>query len=222
MTAVIHLENVQKRYGAEAASLHVLRGIDLTVEEGSFLAIVGASGSGKTTLLNILGCLDRPSEGSYRLSGEDVARLPDDKLSRIRNRLLGFVFQSFNLVPQLTVLENVHLPLFYASVPRAERAERARRLLDLVKLGHRLDHRPSQLSGGECQRVAIARALVNDPRVILADEPTGNLDSHTGAEILQLFHELHGQGRTIVMITHDASVAARAQRIVRMKDGLFE
>jgi len=215
---VIELERLHKRYG----ELDVLKGIDLDVEPGAFVAIVGASGSGKTTLLNILGCLDRPSEGSYRLAGEDVSQLSDDRLSRIRNEQLGFVFQSFNLVPQLTVLENVHLPLFYARVPRSERVARAKRLLDQVGLGHRLGHIPTQLSGGECQRVAIARALVNDPRVILADEPTGNLDSHTGAEVLQLIHDLHAQGRTIVMITHDQSVAATAQRIVRMKDGMLE
>ena len=219
---VISLEGVHKRYGSDAGALHVLKGIDFALDEGRFVAIVGASGSGKTTLLNILGCLDHPSEGTYRLAGEDVSRLPDDRLSRIRNRHLGFVFQSFNLVPQLTVLENVDLPLFYGRVPREEREARGRKLLEAVKLGHRLHHRPAQLSGGECQRAAIARALVNDPRVILADEPTGNLDSHTGAEILGLFKDLHAQGRTILMITHDPGVAAQAERIVRMRDGMLE
>jgi len=219
---VIALRGVHKRYGADESSLHVLKGIDFALDEGRFVAIVGASGSGKTTLLNILGCLDKPSEGTYHLAGEDVSRLPDARLSRLRNRQLGFVFQSFNLVPQLSLLENVDLPLFYARVPRAERAERGKKLLEAVKLGHRSGHRPSQLSGGECQRAAIARALVNDPRVILADEPTGNLDSHTGAEILAIFKELHAQGRTILMITHDPGVAAQAERIVRMRDGMLE
>ncbi|HVY62820.1 MAG TPA: ABC transporter ATP-binding protein [Planctomycetota bacterium] len=222
MTPIIDIAALQKFYGAGAARLHVLKGIDLAVAEGEYVAIVGQSGSGKTTLLNILGCLDRPTEGTYRLAGDDVSRLDDDRLSAIRNRRLGFVFQSFNLIQQLSVLENVEVPLVYAGVPRAEREARSRRLLGAVGLSGRLDHLPAQLSGGECQRVAIARALVTDPVLLLADEPTGNLDSRTGAEILALFRDLHRQGRTIVMITHDASVAAQAGRAIRILDGRIE
>lgn len=213
---LIELVGVHKSFGER---VQILRGIDLEVRAGEYVAIVGQSGSGKTTLLNILGCLDRPTEGAYRLGGEDVSRLDDDRLSAIRNRKLGFVFQSFNLIPQLTVLENVEVPLSYARVPRAERAEKSRRLLDAVGLGHRLEHTPLQLSGGECQRVAIARALASDPLLLLADEPTGNLDTRTGKEILGLFRELHAQGRTIVLITHDPSVAAQAERTIRVRDG---
>jgi putative ABC transport system ATP-binding protein len=216
---IIALSAVHKLYGVGATRLHVLKGIDLDVAQGEYVAIVGQSGSGKTTLLNILGCLDRPSDGTYRLAGDDVSRLDDDRLSAIRNRRLGFVFQSFNLIQQLTVLENVEVPLLYAGVPRAEREDRSRRLLGAVGLAGRLDHLPAQLSGGECQRVAIARALVSDPVLLLADEPTGNLDSRTGAEILALFRDLHAQGRTILMITHDASVAAQAGRAIRILDG---
>jgi putative ABC transport system ATP-binding protein len=217
--AFLRLVGVHKFYGEGEARIHVLHAVDLAVREGEFVAILGQSGSGKSTLLNILGCLDRPSEGSYFLGGRDTARLGDDDLSGVRNGFIGFVFQSFQLVPQLTVLENVEVPLFYAGVPRAERHRIARERLAEVGLDHRLDHRPPQLSGGEQQRVAIARALSNDPRILLADEPTGNLDSATGVQILDLIRRLHESGRTIVMITHDEKVAARAPRRVRILDG---
>jgi ABC-type lipoprotein export system ATPase subunit len=216
---ILSLRGVHKYYGEGEARLHVLHGIELEVRAGEFVAIVGQSGSGKSTLLNILGCLDRPSEGSYVLDGRDTATLPDDALSEVRNRSIGFVFQSFQLVPQLTVLENVEVPLFYGGVARAERHRVARERLEQVGLGGRLAHRPPQLSGGEQQRVAIARALSNDPRLLLADEPTGNLDSATGEQILDLIRRLNGEGRTVVMITHDVHVAAAARRRVRILDG---
>jgi putative ABC transport system ATP-binding protein len=210
---------VDKFYGEGDARLHVLHAIDLEVRRGEFVAVLGQSGSGKSTLLNILGCLDRPSAGTYVLEGEDTARLDDNRLSALRNRSIGFVFQSFQLVPQLTVLENVEVPMFYAGVPRAERHRAAAERLEEVGLSGRLHHRPSQLSGGEQQRVAIARALSNRPHLLLADEPTGNLDSATGEQILGLIRELHRSGRTVVMITHDAHVAAAAARRVRILDG---
>ena len=217
--SLLRLEGVHKFYGEGEARLHVLHGIDLDVREGEFLAIVGQSGSGKSTLLNILGCLDRPTEGAYLLDGRDTARLDDNALSEVRNLSIGFVFQSFQLVPQLTVLENVEVPLFYAGVPRAERHRVAAARLEEVGLAGRLHYRPPQLSGGEQQRVAIARALVNDPRLLLADEPTGNLDSATGEQILALIRRLHDAGRTILLITHDVHVAAAAPRRVRILDG---
>lgn len=204
------------------ASLRVLKGINLSIAEGEYVAIIGPSGSGKSTLLNLLGCLDRPSGGAYLLSGEDVAQFDDRQLSRIRNRRIGFVFQSFHLISHLTVHENVELPLFYARMPRSERHRRCREVLDRVGLAHRLDHIPAQLSGGERQRVAVARALSNDPALILADEPTGNLDSKTSAEIMELFRELHKAGRTVVVITHDPEIAAAAPRRVLLRDGLIE
>jgi putative ABC transport system ATP-binding protein len=216
---LLALRGVHKFYGAGDARLHVLHGIDLEVREGEFVAIIGQSGSGKSTLLNILGCLDRPSEGAYLIDGTDTARLADAALSEVRNRAIGFVFQSFQLVPQLTVLENVEVPLVYAGAPRAERHRVAEEKLAEVGLAGRLHHRPAQLSGGEQQRVAIARALANDPRVLLADEPTGNLDSATGEQILSLIRRLHESGRTVILITHDAHVAAEAKRKVRILDG---
>ena len=218
--AVISLRGVHKHYGYGTARLHVLKGIDFDVRAGEFLAIMGASGSGKSTLLNILGCLDRPTEGEYLLAGDDVSRLPDDRLSLLRNERIGFIFQSFNLIPQLTVLENVEVPLLYSRGRFKDRRKRCAEYLEAVGLSHRLHHRPAQLSGGECQRVAIARALVNDPAMLLADEPTGNLDSKTGREILDLIGELHRQGRTVLVITHDREVASRAQRRIGIRDGL--
>jgi putative ABC transport system ATP-binding protein len=200
--------------------LHVLKGIDLAVAKGEFLAITGASGSGKSTMLNILGCLDRATEGDYILDGENVALLRDNRLSDIRNERIGFIFQSFNLIPQLTVLENVEVPQLYGEAP-VDR-DRCRELLSRVGLAERLTHRPAELSGGECQRVAIARALVNDPVLLLADEPTGNLDTKTGEEVLAVIEELHAQGRTIVMITHDRAIADRTQRRVHLVDGAIE
>ena len=219
--SVIRLEQLVKSYGSKAAPLEVLHGLDLEVQRGEFLAIVGPSGSGKSTLLNILGCLDRPTAGSYFFVDEDVSRFDDDKLSRIRNTRIGFVFQSFQLVSHLNVIENVELPLFYSRIPKKRRRVRCHELIERVGLSHRAHHRPSELSGGEKQRTAVARALANEPDMLLADEPTGNLDTATSSEIMKLFHELHGTGSTIVMITHDPEIAAAAARRVAIRDGLI-
>jgi putative ABC transport system ATP-binding protein len=216
---VVDLEGVEKEYGPATARLPVLKGVDLSIGRGEFCGIVGASGSGKTTLMNILGCLDRPTRGRYRLSDEDVSSLDDARLSRVRNQRIGFVFQSFNLIAQLTVVENVEVPLFYGHVPRRDRRKRCMALLEAVGLSHRLKHHPTQLSGGECQRVAVARALVNEPSLLLADEPTGNLDSKNGVEVMRLFGELHAQGRTIVLVTHNPEIAATLPRVIEMRDG---
>jgi putative ABC transport system ATP-binding protein len=221
VTPVLELRGVTKTYGEEGHSVEVLRGLDLVVEAGEFVAIVGPSGSGKSTLLNVLGCLDRPTSGAYLLEGEDAAQLDDFKLSRMRNSRIGFVFQSFMLVPHLSVRENVELPLLYGRVPRAQRRSRCAALVEQVGLSHRMHHKPNQLSGGECQRVAVARALANEPALLLADEPTGNLDSKTSADILRLFFDLHASGRTLVMITHDPEIAAKAPRRVAIRDGLI-
>jgi len=220
--ALLELRAVTRTYGNMQNPVPVLYGIDLAVEQGEYTVIVGPSGSGKSTVLNILGCLDRPTTGSYWLAGDDVSRLDDFALSRIRNKRIGFVFQSFQLVPHLSVEENVELPMFYARLPRAARRRRCRELCATVGLGHRQHHKPNELSGGECQRAAIARALANDPALLLADEPTGNLDSNTSREILRLFDDLHGAGRTIVLITHDPGIAAGAQRRVALRDGRIE
>ena len=217
--AVVELAGVHKDYGSAEAPLRVLRAVELTIRAGEFVGIVGASGSGKTTLMNIVGCLDRPTEGRYVLDGEDVSGLDDDRLSRLRNRSIGFVFQSFQLIPQLSVLENVEVPLYYGRIPRAQRQTRAQELLTAVGLAHRLRHHPAQLSGGECQRVAVARALANEPALILADEPTGNLDTQSGEDVMRLLFELHQSGRTIVMVTHNPEIAARLPRVVEMRDG---
>jgi len=219
---ILELRDVEKRYGTDANPVPVLRGISLSVQRGEYVAIIGPSGSGKSTLLNILGCLDRPTAGSYHLAGEDVAQLDDPALSRIRNTRIGFVFQSFHLISHLSVLENVEMPLFYGRMPKRERRKVASDLLDRVGLGHRLKHRPSELSGGECQRTAIARALTTAPAMLLADEPTGNLDSVTTKSILAVMRELHTAGHTIVMITHDPDIAKNAQRRVALRDGLIE
>jgi len=216
---VLQLRDVTKCYGEGNARVEVLKGVDIDVEQGEFVAVMGPSGSGKSTLLNIVGCLDRPTTGRYHLDGEDVARLDDNRLSSIRNERIGFVFQSFNLISQLTVLENVEVPFLYRRPHRPDARDRCRALLDEVGLGHRLKHQPAQLSGGERQRVAIARALANDPVLVLADEPTGNLDTKTGEDVLRLLESLHAEGRTIVMITHDAAVAARANRCIHIQDG---
>jgi len=216
---VVQLEEVTRHYQMGDQRVAALGGVSFEVGEGELVAIVGTSGSGKTTLLNILGCLDRPSGGTYRLRDADVRGLSDDQRSRLRNREIGFIFQSFHLLPRATAVDNVALPLVYRGLSRRERRERARQVLERVELGHRLDHRPNQLSGGQRQRVAIARALVGKPSLLLCDEPTGNLDSATGEEILALFFRLHEEGATVILVTHEASIAARCPRVIRMSDG---
>ncbi len=219
---VVSLREVTRVYHLGGQEVRALAGVDLDIAEGSYWAVMGPSGSGKSTMLNVLGCLDRPTSGRYHLAGRDVSRLDDNSLSDIRLSYLGFVFQSFNLVPQLTVRENIELPMGYQGVEPAESAERAAGLAELVGLGERLDHRPTQLSGGQQQRVAIARALANDPRVILADEPTGNLDSATGLQIMELLADLHRQGRTIIIVTHEDEIAAWAEKRLHMRDGRID
>jgi len=216
------LTQVWKSYFPGQFAVHALRGVDFAVAEGSFVAVMGPSGSGKSTLMHIMGCLDTPTSGSYRLAGEDVSVMPEPRLARIRNRRIGFVFQGYNLLPRLSAWRNVSLPLVYSGVPSPERRRRALRALDLVGLSDRSEHRPTELSGGQQQRVAIARALVADPSVILADEPTGNLDSKASAEILRFLTELNASGRTLVLITHDQGVAEAAGRIVQIRDGRIE
>ncbi len=219
---ILKLAKIEKVYGTAANPLPVLRDVNLTVDAGEYVAIVGPSGAGKSTLLNILGCLDQPTNGSYYLMGEDVAHFDDPRLSSVRNTRLGFIFQSFKLISHLSVLENVEMPLFYARKPKRIRHRRCLELLEQVGLSHRKSHRPSELSGGECQRVAIARSLANDPAMILADEPTGNLDSVTSADIMGLLGRLNDSGRTIVLITHDDEVAASVPRRVSLRDGRIE
>ncbi len=222
MRLAAHIENVTKDYVLGAETVRALRGVTLRVPEGDYVAIMGPSGSGKSTLLNLLGCLDRPTSGSIVLGDEDVSRVDDDRLSEIRASRIGFVFQSYNLIPQLTVLENIEVPLFYQGKLNAGDRQRCRDLADLVGLGDRLKHRPAQLSGGQQQRVAIARSLANDPVFVLADEPTGNLDSVTTEEILQIINSLNAAGKTIIMVTHEASVAEQCKRVVRLMDGKVE
>jgi putative ABC transport system ATP-binding protein len=217
--ALIELENIVKTYDLGHQKVPALRSIDVRIERNEFVAIVGQSGSGKSTLMNIVGCLDVPTSGRYRLSGRDVSDLSDDELADVRNLEIGFVFQSFQLLPRATALENVELPLIYRGVSRKERRQQAQRALDMVQLSDRMTHRPAELSGGERQRVAIARALVTQPSLLLADEPTGNLDSKTGEEIVRLFHELHEKGNTILLVTHEPKLAARCPRAVRLVDG---
>jgi putative ABC transport system ATP-binding protein len=216
---MIQLKNVQKVYPMGEVGVPALRGIDLTIQPGEFVAIMGPSGSGKSTLLHLLGCLDLPDDGIVQLGGHDVTKLDEDTLAQIRGKKIGFVFQTFNLIPTLTALENVELPLFFQGVSRAERRVRAAELLSKVGLDGRMHHKPSQLSGGERQRVAIARALANNPEIILADEPTGNLDSESGEAILDLLAQLHREGKTIILVTHNPEAAAYAQRILRIRDG---
>ena len=219
---VVELTGVERTYFVGGTTIVALKSIDLTIGRGEFVAIMGPSGSGKSTLLNILGCLDRPTAGSYRIAGENTAELDLAALARLRNRRIGFCFQSFNLLPRATAVENVSLPLVYAGVPRRRRLELARATLREVGLGERLEHRSTQLSGGQQQRVAIARALVTEPDILLADEPTGTLDSRTGEEVMALLTRLHEDGRTIILVTHDANIAAHAQRTVRVRDGVIE
>ena len=217
--ALIELDNIVKTYRMGDMEVNALRGVSLTIDSGEFVAVMGSSGSGKSTLMNTLGCLDRPTSGRYLLEGHDVGRQPREALAHIRNRTLGFVFQNFNLLSRTSALENVELPLLYAGVPAAERHERAAKALERVGLGKRLDHHPNQLSGGQQQRVAIARALVTQPRMILADEPTGNLDSRTSIEVMALMQELGAQGITIVLVTHEPDIAEHAARVIVMRDG---
>ena len=219
MTAVLQLAQISKVYATGAVEVHALRSVDLTIERGEFVAIVGPSGSGKSTLMHILGCLDTPTSGTFRLAGDDVASLDEDRLAEVRNRHIGFVFQQFNLLPYLSAWRNVELPLVYTGTDRHERHRRALEALAQVGLADRADHKPGELSGGQQQRVAIARALVTEPAMILADEPTGNLDSVSTADVLDLLDDLHEQGRTIVLITHEHDVAERAERTVQIYDG---
>jgi len=218
-TPIISLERVSRVYEMGRVAVPALDDVSLGVQPGEFVAIVGPSGSGKSTMMNILGCLDRPTHGAYRLAGTAVAELDDDGLARLRSRSIGFIFQSYNLLPRTSALDNVAAPLLYQGVGRAERIRRARAALERLGLGDRVDHEPTELSGGQQQRVAVARALVTEPALILADEPTGNLDSHAGAEVMALLHELNATGRTIVLITHDADVAATANRQIHLRDG---
>nr|WP_162808245.1 ABC transporter ATP-binding protein [Vibrio splendidus] len=216
---LVELSNIGKHYSNGDTEIRALDGVDLLIEKGEFLSILGPSGSGKSTLMNMLGCLDKPTEGEYQLDGKNVAALSANELAGIRNQKIGFVFQSFNLLEYASALDNVALPLVYSGIKAKERRKRAAALLEQVGLGDRLDHKPNQLSGGQKQRVAIARALVNDPQIILADEPTGALDSKSGAEIEALFNQLHAEGRTLIIVTHDNSLAERTKRIVTIKDG---
>jgi putative ABC transport system ATP-binding protein len=220
-TPIIHMEAIRKTYSTGKVQVEALKGIDLSVTPGEFVAIVGPSGSGKSTLMNLIGCLDTPTSGTYRLGGEEVAKLDRDQLADVRNRRVGFVFQGFNLLPQISAFENVEMPLVFGGVPVKERRQRTAELLDRVGLGDRMEHRPTELSGGQMQRVAIARALAMRPDVVLADEPTGNLDTTAGGDIMQLFSDLWKQGRTVVVITHDMTLARRAGRIVEVRDGLI-
>lgn len=222
MSVAVRLENITKDYVLKGETVRALRGVSFTVPEGDFVAIMGPSGSGKSTLLNLLGCLDKPTSGGYFLGDDDVARMTDDQLSHIRASRIGFVFQSYNLIQQLTVVENIEVPLYYQGRVNAASRHRCRELAGLVGLSDRLSHRPAQLSGGQQQRVAIARSLVNDPYFMLADEATGNLDSATAEEILALFERLNDEGRTIIMVTHEDDIAAHAKRIIRLRDGLVQ
>ncbi len=222
MSVAVRLENITKDYVLKGETVHALRGVSFTIPEGDFVAIMGPSGSGKSTLLNLLGCLDKPTDGKYFLGEDDVARMSDDQLSHVRASRIGFVFQSYNLIQQLTVVENIEVPLYYQGRVNAATRRRCHELAALVGLSERLGHRPAQLSGGQQQRVAIARSLVNDPYFMLTDEATGNLDSATAEEILALFERLNDEGRTIIMVTHEDDVAAHAKRIIRLRDGLVQ
>ena len=220
--ALIETRDLWKTYVMGQEEIHALRGVSVEIERGEYVAIMGPSGSGKSTLMNLVGCLDTPSRGSYLLNGKEVASMNDDELARIRNEEIGFVFQTFNLLPRATALHNVELPLIYAGMPAKERQDRAKQALERVELTQRASHRPNELSGGQRQRVAIARALVNNPSILLADEPTGNLDSKTGNEIMGVFEKLHGGGNTIVLVTHEAEIAAYAHRVISIRDGQVE
>jgi putative ABC transport system ATP-binding protein len=222
METVIKLENIVKNYKVGTQIVRALRSVSLTINKGEYVAIMGASGSGKSTLMNVIGCLDTPTSGTYILSDSDVSHLSDDELAEIRNKEIGFVFQTFNLLPRNTALENVMLPLVYAGIKKQQRILKAEKILAEVGLSDRIEHKPNELSGGQRQRVAVARALVNDPSILLADEPTGNLDSKISEEIMQLFAEIHRKGNTLIVVTHEESIALHAHRIIRLKDGEIE
>ena len=222
MSNVIKIRNIIRDFKLGTETVHVLKGIDLDIKTGDYIAIMGPSGSGKSTLMNILGCLDTATAGSYILNEKDVSQMSDDELAEIRNTEIGFVFQTFNLLPRTTALENVALPMVYAGASKSARTERAKEVLTDVGLADRMDHRPNQLSGGQRQRVAVGRALVNNPSIILADEPTGNLDSKTSLEIMLLLDEIHANGNTVIVVTHEEDVAAHAHRIIRLRDGMIE
>jgi len=220
--SLINIKNIKRDFILGNETINVLKGIDLNINKGEYVALMGPSGSGKSTLMNLLGCLDTPTSGTYILNGNDVSQMTDDSLAEIRNKEIGFVFQTFNLLPRTTALDNVALPMIYAGYSKSERTARAIEVLKQVGLGDRMDHEPNQLSGGQRQRVAVARALVNKPSIILADEPTGNLDSKTSIEIMNLFNEIHANGNTVILVTHEEDIAAYAHRIIRLRDGLVE
>lgn len=222
MSAVIGLEQIRKSYFMGKQELQVLKGISLQIQRNEYVALMGPSGSGKSTLMNILGCLDSPTSGTYILNGHDVSTMPDNELAEIRNKEIGFVFQQFNLLPRLTALENVALPLVYAGIPKKQRTEMAMEVIQKVDLESRHHHKPNELSGGQCQRVAIARALVNNPAIILADEPTGNLDTKTSYEIMNIFSKIHADGNTVVLVTHEEDISNYAHRVIRLRDGVIE
>lgn len=221
-SALIHINDIARTYTVGSETIQALKSVSLEIYKGEFVALMGPSGSGKSTLMNILGCLDTPSHGDYSLNGTQVSEMTEDELAEIRNKEIGFVFQTFNLLPKSTALENVALPLIYAGISKSDRLDRAEKALTAVGLAQRMDHRPNELSGGQRQRVAVARALINDPSIILADEPTGNLDTRTSIEIMGLLEEIHRQGNTIILVTHEEDIAQHAHRIVRMRDGLIE
>ena len=220
--SLINIKNIKRDFVLGNEIVYVLKGIDLQINKGEYVALMGPSGSGKSTLMNLLGCLDTPTSGSYILNGKDVSQMRDDELAEIRNKEIGFVFQTFNLLPRTTALDNVALPMIYAGFSKSERKTRATEVLEQVNLADRMDHQPNQLSGGQRQRVAIARALVNKPSIILADEPTGNLDSKTSLEIMKLFGDIHANGNTVILVTHEEEIAAYAHRVIRLRDGLIE
>ncbi len=222
MSILIKIRNITRDFPLGGEVVKVLKGIDLDINRGEYVALMGPSGSGKSTLMNLLGCLDTPTSGSYELNGKDVSNMTDDQLAEIRNKEIGFVFQTFNLLPRTTALENVALPMVYAGASKSDRTERAKQVLTDVGLADRMDHKPNQLSGGQRQRVAVGRALVNKPSIILADEPTGNLDSKTSEEIMKLFGDIHKAGNTVILVTHEEDIAENAHRIIRLRDGIVE